>query len=160
LTAQIFESRIKFEGAAMSHTTRHSFGQFLAIAVALSAAAAYAWGQGHAMRTPLYDTNTEVTFSGVVQAVKEVPGAGRGTGTHLIVKADDEMRTVHVGPTWYLEKNSYSFSKGDRVEVTGSKVKYQGEEVVIAREIKKDGHTWTLRNEQGVPLWSRQGPRP
>lgn len=157
LNDEKFESRSDDEGAAMRNTTaRRSFCQFLTIAVALSAATAYAWSQGRAMRSPLYDTKTETTLTGVVQAVKEVPGPGRSTGTHLIVKGDSETLTVHVGPSWYLKKNSYSFSKGDRVEVTGSKVKYQGKEVVIARQIKKDGHTWTLRNEQGLPLWSRR----
>ena len=110
---------------------------------------------------PTYDPKTETTIKGTVQEVKEVPGygmgmhQGSGTGTHLTVKTDNDVYDVHVGPTWYLTREKYAFAKGDQVEVIGSKVKYQGADSIIARQIKKDGNTWTLRNAQGVPLWSR-----
>jgi len=103
----------------------------------------------------MYDPKTETTFKAVVQEVKEVPGPGRGTGTHLTVKSGDDVYDVHIGPTWYLRQQNYAFAKGDHVEVTGSKVKYQEADAIIARQIKKDGGTWTLRDAQGVPLWSR-----
>jgi hypothetical protein len=108
----------------------------------------------------MYDAKTETTFAGAIQEVKEVPGTRRGTGTHLIVKGETETQEIHVGPTWYLNQQKYSFAKGDQIEVLGSKVKYQGADIIVARQIKKGGSTWTLRNEQGIPLWSRQGPRP
>ncbi|HET8924656.1 MAG TPA: hypothetical protein VFN26_16865 [Candidatus Acidoferrum sp.] len=111
--------------------------------------------QGRGAGTPIYDPKTETTISGVIQEVKEVPGPGRGTGTHLIVKAGGDIHEVHVGPTWYLARQKYAFAKGDSLEVTGSNVKYHGADAIVARQIKKDGHTWTLRDEQGVPAWSR-----
>jgi hypothetical protein len=49
------------------------------------------------------------------------------------------------------------FAKGDQVEVIGSKVKGTDTEVVIAREVKKDGKVLTLRNAQGIPAWRRGG---
>lgn len=104
---------------------------------------------------PKYDPKTEATINGVVQEVKEVPGPGKGTGTHLIVKAGNDVYEVHVGPTWYLTQQKYAFTKGDQVEVVGSKVEYQGAPAIIARQIKKDGNTLTLRDGQGVPRWSR-----
>jgi hypothetical protein len=111
-------------------------------------------------RVPIYNPKTETTFSGVVQEVKEVPGPGRSSGTHLVVKGKEATREVHVGPTWYLQQNGISFSKGEHIEVTGSQVKYEGSDVIIAREIKAGDKTITLRNDQGFPLWSRRGPRP
>jgi hypothetical protein len=54
-----------------------------------------------------------------------------------------------------LKQQKYVFAKGEEVEVTGSKVKYQRADAIIARQIKKDGATWAVRDEQGVPLWSR-----
>jgi hypothetical protein len=96
----------------------------------------------------------------MVQEVKEVPGPGRSTGTHLMVKGKNVTREVHVGPTWYLQQKGISFSKDERIEVTGSQVKYEGAEVIIAREIKANDKTITLRNEEGFPAWSRHGRRP
>jgi hypothetical protein len=65
---------------------------------------------------------------------KEVATPGRSTGTH---------------------QQKYAFAQGDRVEVTGSKVKFQDSEVILARAFKKNGETWTLRDAQGIPRWSR-----
>jgi hypothetical protein len=124
--------------------------------VALSAIAAYGQaGQGRGTGTPTYDPKTETTITGVIQEVKEVSGPGRGTGTHLIVKAGDKADDIHVGPTWYLKQQKYAFAKDDQIEVIGSRVKYQGADVIIARQVKKGGNTWTLRDAQGIPVWSR-----
>lgn len=126
----------------------------------LSATLMYAGpSQTRGTRTPTYDPKTETTISGVVQEVKEVPGPGRRTGTHLMVKAGDDLYEVHMGPTWYLTQQKYTFAKRDQVEVTGSKVRYHRSDAIIARQVKKDGNTWTLRDSQGIPLWSRHKNR-
>jgi hypothetical protein len=108
------------------------------------------------MQSPIYDTKTEMTISGVVQEVKEVPGPGRSNGLHLVLKGDAATYEVHVGPTWYLSQKKYTFAKGEQIEVTGSKVTCQGSDVVVARQVKKDRNAWMLRDEKGVPLWSRR----
>jgi hypothetical protein len=124
--------------------------------VALSAIVVYGRpGQGRGTGSPIYNPKTETTITGAIQEVKEVPGPGRRTGTHLIVKAGSDTHEIHVGPSWYLAQQKYAFAKGDQVEVIGSKVKYQGADAIVARQIKKDGNTWTLRDVLGIPLWSR-----
>ena len=115
--------------------------------------------QGPGGQTTMYDAKTETTITGVIQEVKEVPGPGRSTGTHLVVKAGDEVENIHVGPTWYLKEKNYAFAKGDQIEVIGSKVSFQGADVIVARQIKKGESTWTLRDERGIPLWSRRKNR-
>jgi hypothetical protein len=47
----------------------------------------------------------------------------------------------------------FDFAKGDAITVTGSKVKMGGQDVVIAREIKKGDQVLTLRDARGFPLW-------
>lgn len=124
--------------------------------VALSAIVAFGQpSQGRGTGAPSYDLKTEITVTGVIQEVKEVPGPGRATGTHLVVKTGDELEDIRVGPTWYLKQQNYAFVKGDQIEVVGSKVKYQGAAAIVARQIKKGDNTWTLRDERGIPLWSR-----
>jgi hypothetical protein len=145
----------------MTIARRLQFGLLIgAVLAGLGAVGAFAnSGQRSANRSRIYDRTTETKINGVIQEVKEVPGPGKTTGTHLTVKADGQVYDVHVGPTWYLTREEYTFAKGDTVEVIGSKVKYQGANAIIARQIKKEGKTWTLRNEQGVPLWSRPRSR-
>ncbi len=114
-----------------------------------------AQAQGRGSGRPLYDAKTETTVAGVVQEVREVAGPGRNAGVHIVLKTDSATLEVHVGPSWYLKQHKYELTKGDQIVVTGSKVKLQDVDVLLAREIKKGGTTWTLRDAQGIPLWSR-----
>lgn len=130
-------------------------------------------GRGRGMRGPLYNTATEITVSGMVEEVQQItpqqraqgnagtPMCGmcpRGwTGTHLSLKTGDSTMIVHVGPAPYLASKNFSVAKGDEVTITGSKVQYQGNDFLIAKEIKKGDQVLTLRDANGFPLWS--GPR-
>jgi DNA/RNA endonuclease YhcR with UshA esterase domain len=104
----------------------------------------------------MYDPTTETTVKGMVQDVQQRTGArGTGGGTHLMVKTDSGTIDVHVGPSDYVAGQRFSLAQGDQVEVTGSKAKVGGTDILIAREIKKGDKVLTLRNAQGIPKWSR-----
>ena len=117
--------------------------------------AAFAQGAG-GMRN--YDPKTEVTVRGVVEDVQELSGRQGGKGTHLLLKTESGTLPVHVGPSAYIAKKQFSFSKDDQITVLGSKVTIAGKETILAREITKDGKTLVLRNAQGIPEWAG-GPR-
>jgi hypothetical protein len=102
-----------------------------------------------------YDPKSEVSISGTIDRITQQSGQRGWQGTHLFMKTDNGVIEVHVGPTDYIASQQFSFATGDVVEVTGSNVKIQGNDVLLAREIKKDGKTLVLRNAQGVPNWSR-----
>ncbi len=112
-----------------------------------------AFAQGPS-RTRNYDPKTEVKIKGTVEDVQQHEGRRGGTGTHLILKTDSGTLPVHVGPSAYIAKKQFSFSKGDQIEVLGSKVSLAGTETLIAREITKEGKTLVLRNAQGIPEWA------
>jgi hypothetical protein len=106
-----------------------------------------------------YDTTTEVTLKGSVEMVENVTqqqrmGSQNMGGTHLTLKTDKETVDVRVGPSSFLTEHKMSLAKGDKIEVTGSRVKFGDAEAVVAREIKKGDQTLTLRNAQGVPAWA------
>jgi hypothetical protein len=48
------------------------------------------------------------------------------------------------------------FSKGDEIAVTGSKVKQDGADLVLAREVVKGNVTLVLRDDKGNPVWTWQ----
>jgi len=112
-------------------------------------------GPGTGKQMSNYDPKSEVTLSGTVDRVTQQNGRSGWHGTHLLVKTDNGAIDVHVGPTDYITSQQFSFATGDVVEVTGSKVKMQDKDVLLAREIKKEGKTLVLRNAQGIPNWSR-----
>jgi hypothetical protein len=116
--------------------------------------------QMHHMAWPIYNTATEVTLKGSVEAVTQVKGPQSWGSTHVSLKTDKETINVHVGPSWFVAENKMSFAKGDQIEVIGSRVKFGETDALIAREIKKGGETLTLRNAQGFPVWSGGHLRP
>lgn len=114
-------------------------------------------GPGKGMRN--YDPKTEVTVKGTIEDVQQQTGKRAWKGTHLILKTDGASVDVHVGPSSYIARKQFTFTKGDTIEVVGSKVAIAGQEALVAREITKDGKTLVLRNAQGVPEWAG-GRRP
>jgi hypothetical protein len=74
-----------------------------------------------------------------------------------MLKTDQGMFDVHIGPASFVAKEQLTIAKGDELEVVGSKVKHDGSDAIIARTVKKGGKTTTLRNQKGIPLWSAGG---
>jgi hypothetical protein len=105
----------------------------------------------------LYDTTAVQTVGGEVVAVDKFAG-GRaiGAGIHLTLKSDSGAVSVHLGPDWYLDKQSVKIGKGDKITVTGSRIVLQGKSVLVAAEVQKGEKTLNLRDKQGYPLWSRR----
>jgi hypothetical protein len=101
-----------------------------------------------------YDPKTEVTIQATVEEAKQVTGKQGWNGTHLVVKTETETFDVHVGPSAYVTKQQFLFAKGDTIEVTGSKTTLHGTDVLLAREIRKDGKSLVLRDAQGFPKWA------
>lgn len=128
----------------------------LLMGVLLIAWIAYAQrNRGKQRMMPRYETSSEVTAKGVIEKVDSQTGRMGWNGVHLVVKFDAETLTVHVGPSAYVEQKGFSFAEGDRIEVTGSKIKFEGSDIIVARVIKKGDEVLTLRNERGIPEWSR-----
>ena len=114
------------------------------------------WGAGSAYQR-MYDPRTVETISGKVESVEKFkPMKGMHSGIHLMVKTVKETISVHLGPEWYIARQDMKFAKGDAVQVTGSRLTFDGKPAIIAREVKKvkNGGTLVLRNEAGVPEWA------
>lgn len=134
----------------------------IATTILLGALAVSAQGPGGRKGMRMYDPATETTFKGTINAATE-GACCQLTGTHLTVKTDEGVREVMLGPSQFIASKGFSFSNGDSIEVTGSKVTMGGTEYVIAREVIKDGKTLTLRDKKGAPDWAgrsigRKGP--
>jgi DNA polymerase III alpha subunit len=134
----------------------NSFLMGVPVLLALVATTAVAQG-GYGGRK--YDPKSEVTVKGTVQDIQQQTGKSGWSGTHLTLNTEAGTFDVHVGPSSYIAQKQFSFAKGDKIEVVGSKVTISGKEALLAREITKDGKTLVLRNAQGVPEWSG-GRRP
>jgi hypothetical protein len=100
-----------------------------------------------------YDAASEVKIKGTVEEMKlETPAGGKPVA-YLIVKNGQEKTQVFICPKTFLDDMGVKFAPGDEVEVTGSKIKQDGADVILAREVVKSGDTLTLRFNDGKPAW-------
>jgi len=61
---------------------------------------------------------------------------------------------VYLGPKSLLDDLGVSFSKGDEIALTGSKVNHGEADLILAREVVKGSDTLVLRDDKGNPVWS------
>ena len=104
---------------------------------------------------PKYDKGTEAVFKGTVEEVKDrqCPVSG-GMGSHLILKlADGSSIEVHLALTKFVTQYELVFKKGDVLEVTGIKLKFEGVDTIFARKIKRGSDEFLFRDNDGKPLW-------
>ena len=104
---------------------------------------------------PKYDLATEAQFQGVVeQVVDRVCPVSGGMGSHILLRlSGDKTIQVHLAPTKFMSAYEVVFNKGDLIEVTGSKVTFEGAETIFAREIKRGTEIFVFRDKEGNPAW-------
>ena len=112
------------------------------------------WGSGTKYGR-MYNPQTVETISGeVVKVEKITPMKGMSNGIHILVKTDTGEISVHLGPSWYIDKQDTKIAVGDKVEVKGSKVEYSGKPAIIAAEVQKGDEVLKLRDDNGYPAWA------
>ena len=141
------------------HRSWISLASSVAVLTLTASTALLAQPRGGGQDAPRYDTATEATVTGTVEAVEQITerGGGRGRrglgGTHLTLKTTTESLEVHLGPTAFLNEQKVAIAKGDTLEIVGSRVTVDDERVFIAKSVRKGRSVWTLRDAQGLPLW-------
>jgi hypothetical protein len=112
------------------------------------------------MFTRHYDPKTVTTVKGGVESLGSMPPGSQAPAAmrSAVLKTEEGDITVYLGPDWYLDQQKISLKVGDKLEVTGSKITLAENPCVIAKDLKVDGKTITLRDDKGVPVW--RGKRP
>jgi hypothetical protein len=111
--------------------------------------------------TRLYDTTTMETITGKITKIETAkPGYGRFAGTLLTIKDKKQELNVYVAPEWYLVQENLKFETGKSFTVTGSRITFQNEPLLITKEPTYNEKKIVVRNESGGPVWAgkRQGP--
>lgn len=104
---------------------------------------------------PKYDPSAEAVFKGTVDEVRdrECP-VSRGMGAHIILKTGEgKTIEVHLATIKFVKSYELAFNKGDAIEVTGVKVKFENVDTIFAREIKRGNDTLVFRDKEGRPIW-------
>jgi hypothetical protein len=110
-----------------------------------------------AQAPPKYDRATETTLKGTVGELKLVPPTGAKALAYLVTKTgpdkDKDAVQVFLCPKSFLDELGIAFKADESIQITGSKVKQDGTDLILAREIVKGGETLTFRFEDGKPAW-------
>ena len=101
---------------------------------------------------PKYDLQTEVKLKGIIQEIK--PAENAKNDIHLMLKSTDETIDISLCPKSFLDDMGTSFTKGDEISLTGSKIKLETASLVLAREVVKGNDKLLLRDEKGSPVWN------
>lgn len=118
------------------------------------------WERGQAYDRQ-YDPNLEVVVPAVVVKVEKfMPMEGMAEGVRAQVQARGETFWVHLAPAAWLAAQRFELGEGQQVVITGSHVKLDGERVVLASKLERDGKTIRLRDDSGRPAWANWRPRP
>jgi hypothetical protein len=128
---------------------------YIVLIIALVAAVA-PWAATQSSATvPKYDLATESTFSGtVLETSDRVCPVSGGMGFHLMLKLQNgEVLEVHVAASKMMKAYGMGLNKGDRVEVVGSLVRFEGKNAIFARQVIRDNETFTFRDPTGNPVW-------
>jgi hypothetical protein len=127
---------------------------FSQVAKTLSALAIVVVAVAALGQAPLkYDPATETKLKGTVAELKFVPPSGAKTVAYLVIKSGADTIQVFLCPKTFLDQMGTTFKPEDKVEVTGSKVKQDGEDLILAREVDKGDDMLTLRFKDGKPAW-------
>ena len=117
------------------------------------AAVAFLATSAFSQAPPKYDPATEGTVKGVIEEVKLVPPSGGKPLAYLTLKNGTDNVQIFLCPKKFLDDMGIEFKLQEQIEVTGSKVKQDGADLTLAREIVKGGDTLTLRFKDGKPAW-------
>ena len=102
---------------------------------------------------PKYDPATETKIKGVVEQLKLVPPSGGKPVVYAVLKGSPDSVEVFLCPKKFLDDMGIEFKTDEQIEVTGSKVKQDGADLILAREVVKGGETMTMRFKDGKPAW-------
>jgi len=104
---------------------------------------------------PKYDRSTETKVKFTVAELKLIPPDGPKPIAYLLQKpgSDKETLEIYLCPKKFLDDIGVAFKADDSIEVTGSKVKQDGTDMILAREVVKGGETLTFRFQDGKPAW-------
>ena len=103
---------------------------------------------------PAYNLQSEMAVKGTVDDINLMGTNEKTKVVRLVVKAGAEALDVVLCPKAFLDDLGVSFSKGDQLEIRGSKVRQDDLDEVLAREIVKGNDTIVLRDKEGNPVWN------
>lgn len=112
-------------------------------------------GQNGMMGSPsnkVLQTQSTEQFEGTVKSVNRVALPNQTQIQLVLTTADGDMLVV-VGPSNVVDQGKVKLQAGDKITVVGYRINANGNPMVMAASIKKNGYELKLLNENRQPVW-------
>jgi len=99
---------------------------------------------------------TPTTIRGTIRDIDtSEPMNGMGPDRVIVLATEDGDQTVvHIGPSWFVDRQRQMFRQGQQVEVSGTKVSLDNDRsVVVAKTLNTPSGRYRLREDSGKPVW-------
>jgi hypothetical protein len=143
-------------------TKRHQL--FMGIIILCLVLPGASWGQPSPVEGKgggpgnLYNPKSVVTVAGTVVSMTSAPvKTGLPHLVYLTLQTGEGKITIFLGPSLYVDNLPVQIKILDRIQVTGSKIMWEGSPVILAAEVKRGDEVLKLRDSNGVPVWSGPG---
>lgn len=102
----------------------------------------------------LFDPSRMATVEGTIERIYVVPSAKVWlTSVNVLLRTSQGEVKVEMGPSWFLDNQELHLKVDDRVTITGSQIKNNGVESLIATEVRRNHEVLQLRATDGMPVW-------
>jgi len=128
-----------------------------------AAGPAWAQGRGQGFRPCPYEPYLcaavgvckPMTITGKVSRVfTETLQDAMQPGMAILIDSKDQGQVrVHLGPVWYLERQEFSLTPGQEVQVQGVCLDEKGKIRLIAAQVTVGDFVLLLRDPEGRPMW-------
>jgi hypothetical protein len=105
----------------------------------------------------LYNPQSVITVAGTVVSI--TPSSAKPGLPYLVyltLQTGEGKISIFLGPSHYVDKLPERIKVLDQIQVTGSKINWEGSALILAAEVKKGDKILKLRDPNGVPVWSSQ----
>ena len=99
-----------------------------------------------------YDIAKEVTVVGTVSKVLVKASPGMIVGSHLLLSTTSGSLDASLGRFGLRGKGALSVAGGQQIEVIGVMKSFKDKQVFFARTVTVGGHTYAIRNKNGIPV--------
>jgi hypothetical protein len=114
----------------------------------------FSQGQQMVRGADIYNQFTETTLTGTVEQVNRY-SCGPFSSTYATLNTNQGRVIVQLAPSQYLSQNQMQINRGDQIQVIGSRLNVNGNDVLLARLVSNRQRTVALRTPQGAPQWTR-----
>ena len=104
-----------------------------------------------------FDPASQIKFTGEVDEIEQRNAGGtcKAPSVFVTLKANGETYELRVGPKWFIDNLTWTFTKGDKLDVVGWRLDKDNSTVtpIVVRKISRGEWNLEPRDDSGAANW-------